>query len=246
MVRILIIILFVSLIFPVNTLAQTKTPAKSAIPTSDEIQKINSKIDELKNKVASRVAELKLVERRGTVGTVDSVTDTQVIITDLNENRRIIEVDELTKFSSTEDNSFGISDIKKGSRISAVGLYNKESQRLLARFLNEVSIPLFLHGIISEKDEDEFTLTLSTEDGKNLIVDIEKITKTSAYTKGELDDSGFTKILIGQNAIVVGYPDSKDENRITSSRIIIIPDLPKNPKIQIETSSPTPTPASEE
>lgn len=230
-----LLILFVifTVAFPANSVAQTKTPTNSAIPTSDEIQKINAKVDELKDKVASRVAQLKLVERRGTIGTVESVSDTQITVNDLNNKRRIIDVDELTKFSSNENDSFGISDIKKGSKISSIGLYNKESQRLLARFVNEISIPLFLHGVISAKDEDEFTITLSTEDGTNYIIDFEKITKSFVYSEGELNDSGFTKIQIDQNAIISGYTDPDEENRVTASRIITFTDLPKNPKIQV-------------
>ena len=140
--------LIITLIFFALTVpqahGQTKAPTKNAIPTKDEIEKISDKVDALKDKVASRVAQLNLVERRGIIGIVEDVSDTQITIIDLNDKTRIIDVDELTKFSSEDDNSFGISDIKKGSKISALGLYNKESRRLLARFVNEKNIPLFI------------------------------------------------------------------------------------------------------
>ena len=238
-------ILFILLVlFPGISFAQTKTPAR-ALPTSEEIQKIKGRVDELKDKVASRVAQLKLVERRGIVGVVEGVSDTQITITDLNDKTRIIDVDELTKFSSVDDNSYGISDIKKGSMLSTLGLYNKESQRLLARFVNEINIPLFLVGVISEKDDKGFTVTLSTEDGTNYIVDIERVTKSFAYDEGKLSVSGFSKIEIKENAIVLGYEDTKEKNRLTASRIITFPDLPNNPKIPIieedTKASPVPT-----
>lgn len=217
-------------------------PGISYGQTKDEIAQINQKVDELKDKVASRVAELKLVEKRGTIGIVESASDTQITVNDLNDKARIIDVDEFTKFSSAETDSFGISDLKKGSKISAVGLYNKESQRLLARFVNEIDIPLFLYGVVSGKNEDEFSITLSTEDGTNYTVDIEKITKTFAYQDAELEASGFTKIKTLENAIVLGYLDPKEKDRITAARIIIFPGLPKNPKIQIVEESPAPSP----
>lgn len=250
MIKILVITLIIFALSVPNTYGQTKAPPKNAIPTSDEIEKISDKVDALKDKVASRVAELNLVERRGIIGIVEDVSDTQITVNDLNNKTRIIDVDELTKFSSEDDNSFGISDIKKGSRISALGLYNKESHRLLARFVNEKNIPLFLHGIISEVDEDKFTVTLLTEDGKEYIVDIEKITKAFTYNDGELDTSGFSKIEIMQNSIVIGFLDPKENNRLTASRIVTFPDLPKNPKIQVvdndTKSTPTPTPEEKE
>ena len=76
MKRILIILLLCLIFLPSITLAQTKTPTQK-VPTSDEIEKISDKVDELKDKVASRVAQLKLVEKRGIVGVVESVSDIQ-------------------------------------------------------------------------------------------------------------------------------------------------------------------------
>ncbi len=250
MKKLIFLLTFFCLILPLSSFAQTTTPSKTEVPTSDDQKKINTKIDELKDRVASRVAQLKLVEKRGTIGTVESVSDTQITVNDLNNKPRIIDVDEFTKFSSPDIDSFGISDIKRGSKISAIGLYNKESQRLLARFVNEVTIPLFLYGVISQKDEEGFTIILSTEDGTNYTVDIEKITKTFAYEDADLSASGFTKIKNLENALIVGYSDPKEKDRITAARIIIFPDLPKNPKVLIPedlvsaspTQKPSPTP----
>lgn len=237
---ILILISFFVLVTPVFG----QTPTGSSIPTSDNLEKINEKVDELKTKIASRVAQLNLVEKRGIIGTVQNVSDTQITIADLNAKFRIIDVDEFTKFSSGDNDSFGISDIDKGTKISVLGLYNKESARLLARFINEVTIPLFLHGVVSETDEENFTISLTTENGDEYIVDVEKITKTFEYSDGELNASGFSKIETLQNALVIGFADPKEEKRITGSRIVILPDVPKNPKIPVviePTSSPTPT-----
>jgi len=238
-----ILILIFFIIFPSFSFAQVKTPIQK-IPTSAEAQKISDKVDELKEKVASRVAQLNLVERRGIVGQVDSATDNQITITDHNNLTRIIDVDELTKFSSEENSSFGISDIKKGMTLSALGLYNKESRRLLARFVNEIEIPTFLVGIISEKDDEDFTVTLLTEGQTSFIIDVERVTKTYLYDEGQLVSSGFTKIETRKNAAVLGFADAKEKNRISATRVIIFPDLPANPKIPIvdEKTKSTPTP----
>ena len=232
-----------SLILPQIAAAQSTTPVQSKVPGAKNTEKVENKIDELKDKVASRVAELKLVEKRGVVGVVESVTDTQITVNDLNDKTRYIDVDELTKFSSDSDKSYGISDIEKGTKITAIGLYNKESERLLARFVNEINIPLFLNGVISDKDAKEFTITLSTEDEKQYTVDVEKITKTFTFEDGDLVTSGFSDIEILQNALIIGFTDPEEKNRITASKIIIFPDLPKNPKIEIEAEKPTLSPS---
>ncbi|MBI2621518.1 MAG: hypothetical protein HYW63_02615 [Candidatus Levybacteria bacterium] len=241
--KILSILIIFIIFFPNFSFAQTKTPQK--IPTSSEAQEISDKIDELKEKVASRVAQLKLVERRGIVGTVERVSDTEITITDHNGNLRIIDVDELTKFSKESSKSFGISDIKKGSTLSALGLYNKDSRRLLARFVNEIEIPTSVVGVITQKNEKDFTITLTTEEGVDYTVDVERITKTFSYDEDGLASSGFSKIEIRENATVLGFADAKEKNRISATRIITFPDIPSNPNVPIIDddikSTPTPT-----
>ena len=223
------------------------SPANAQLPSGDQVEKINERVDELKNKVASKVAELNLVEKRGIVGIVESVTDNQITLNDIKNNRRIIDVDEITKFSSEENGALEISDIKKGSEISVLGLYNKDSQRLLARFINEISIPLFINGVISEKDDENFTVSITTSNNEKYLVDVDRITKTLNYVDGDLESSGFSKITIGITAVASGFEDPKEKNRISATRIIFFPGTPKDPniKFKIESLSPTPTPPEE-
>ena len=236
MKKIFLILVFAFLIVPSLSFAQTPIPEESETSTD----KTNIKVDQIKDKVASRVAQLNLVEKRGMVGIVESVAGNEIRINDLNDKTRIIDVDELTKYSSDEG-SFDLDKIQKGTKISAIGLYNKDSEKLLARFINEISIPLFLNGVISGKDDEEFTVNLSTEDEKKYTVDVENITKSFTFSDGELETIGFSKLPTLKNALVIGYVNPKDENRITAGRIIIFPDVPKNPRIEVDevTSNPT-------
>ena len=55
--------------------------------------------DQLITNIASRVAQLKLVEKRGIIGEVTESTNVQITVTDSQNNTRFIDVDELTKFS---------------------------------------------------------------------------------------------------------------------------------------------------
>lgn len=231
MKKLLIIIILLSTVvsFPGNTFAQA---------SEENIAQLNERIDDLKNRVASKVAELNLVEKRGIVGKVESISSTQITVNDINDKTRIIDVDEITKFDSTE----GISEIKKGDTIGALGLYNKESERLLARFVEVRDIPLFLRGVITAKDEENFTITLVTVDGTTYIVDIERITKSYSFSE-ELEDAGFTNLIIHENAVVVGFEDPKEENRITASKIVTFFGIPKNPKIPVVDISPTAPPS---
>lgn len=207
------------------------SPAYAATPTPvDKTQEIR---DQLIANIASRVAALKLVEKRGIIGIVTDVTNTQIVVTDLQNNTRFVDVDELTKFSNpTFKGNYGISDITKNTSLGVLGLYNKQSRRILARFVNELTTPFIIHGGVASIDSENFSLSITTEEGKQMTVDIENITRTSSYTPDEgYIRSGFSKIKENYNIIVSGALDIKDESRMTATRVIFFPEIPASPKV---------------
>lgn len=230
-----------------NAVTLTPTASPSAKPTSKPTEN-PSAITELKERIASRVAQLRLVEKRGTMGEVTNVTLTQITLSDLRRNIRFVDIDELTKFSSPSANppaggSFGISDITKGTMLGVTGLYNKQSRRIMARFIEVASPPLTIHGVVEAVDAKEFTIRVVTREGKTFTVDVQTTTKTQVYTKDTgLTRSGFSKIKEGQRISVVGYKAAKEQTRITPSRILLLPDVPKDPAIKL-TISPSPEPS---
>lgn len=240
----IVLLLTILNITSAKAVSPTTTPKNaatdSANPTNIDV------ISDLKERIASRVAQLQLVERRGIIGKTQSITTTQLTISDVKSDLRLIDVDELTRFASpSAKESFGISDITKGTTVSVLGLYNKQSRRLLARFVEVIALPEWIYGTVSKTSVKEFTVTVLTEKEEKL-VDIERVTRTSIYTKeGGTKKAGFSKIEQGQRIMVVGFSNPKEKNRITASRIIVFPDLPTNPKIDIPKQiqqKPTPTP----
>jgi hypothetical protein len=244
---------------PKITESKTKaspTPAKSE-PTASEAADLN-RIQKIKDMVASRVAELKLVEKRGILGTVKEVSSSQVTVRDNKGEQRIIDIDELTKFQGkisssskkTDDDTtqtFGISDIKVGEEVAFIGLYNKQTDRLLARIvLLPKSIPFYMDGVISDIDTKEYTFAISNNDEKR-IVDFEKSTTAKLFTKADgIKKSGFSTIEAGQRAIIVGFEDS-DNKHIIATRILHFSDVPpssemkKGLSLEPEEASPSAT-----
>lgn len=215
-----------------KTEAQVVTPT----PTNTDLQQKAQKLLEL---VASDAARLNLTEKRGIIGAVTDSASTQITVDDVHGNTRFIDVDELTKFSNpAAKGSFGISDIEKGQTIGVLGLYNKSSRRILARFVDVIILPRFIHGAVSTIDSENFSFGIVTDDNKKLDIDVETVTKTSSYT---LDDglikSGFSKISQEESVIIIGYPDKKDASRIVSSQVILLPEIPKNPSINFPGST---------
>ena len=218
----------------------TKQVSPSITQNSDLVNKIDQQISTLKEKIASRVAQLNLVEKRGIIGTFVESSGTEMQVTDTQNNIRYIDVDELTNFSSPSAKTFGISDIQKGTTLGILGNYNKESKRILARFVSVITLPQTVSGTVASIDKKNYMFTLTTSDNKSQLIDIENTSKTFIYTRdGGLKKAGFSKITQDTNVYVVGYPDSKVANEIVASRVILLPDLSATPDITSPTSTPT-------
>jgi len=227
----LIIILTVLLQFINLDKTYAQTAKKTPTPT---ISKLQQQVDELKTKIASKVAQLNLVEKRSYYGTVTDISDTQITLKDLNGKTKFVDVDELTKFSSSNSKSFGISDIEKDMILGVLGLYNKQSRRLLARVIEEESpLPNFIYGAVYSIDDEQFAITVAKENGARTVVDIETATKTYSFENGKLIKSGFSKIKETESLIVVGFFDKQDKNRILASRIILFPQINASPNIDL-------------
>jgi len=211
-----------------NTNALTATPTPEA--TSSTTDTIDQQINDLKTRIASRVAQLKLVEKRGIIAKVTDLSDTQITVSDLEQNNKFIDVDELTRFSSPDTNeSFGISDIAKNTYIGVLGLYNKESRRILARFVNVIYLPQIIHGAVNSIDTKNFIVAVTTDDGKKVNLDIETTTKTFSYFKSEgMIRTGFSKINENDRIIALVKPNP-EKNRTSALKITLLPEIPKDP-----------------
>ena len=216
----------------IPTKSPTPSPSKNSIPTdSVELEKIQK----IKDIVASKVAELDLVEKRGIIGKVRENTNMHIVIEDMKGKVRNIDVDELTNFSiGDKESKIGISDLEKNITYSFVGIYNKDTQRLLARTITKSeNIPFFFEGVISSTNSKEFQIIVINSKGEEKTVDIQNSTKTYlSRTDGTLIKSGFSKLNVNQRVLIVGFIDLKDENLITSTRAIHFETLPPSKEMQ--------------
>ena len=231
---------------PTPSQGATTTPSISVSPTpQDAGEKINAQINQLKERIASKVAELNLVEKRGVIGTVNDTSGNQITFNDLAGEKRYIDVDEITKFSSPSANSsFGLSDLVKGTIISVLGQYNKNSQRILARFIDTYTTPTFLSGRISNLDTKNYTITVTDENQKQTNVDVQTLTVISNYTKDSgIAKYGFSKLVIGDRVMVTGFPDKTDKTLLIGSRVLDLAELPENPNIIVDAPTDIITPS---
>ena len=228
-----ILLSFVFCLMTTQIFAATPTPRPSQNQISSDSAELE-KIQKIKDIVAKKVTELNLVEKRGIIGTLKDVSGMQLTVTDIKGNIRHFEVDELTKFSFSTKTTVGISDLEKGSRYSFIGLYNKETQKLLVRDIDSVdTIPVYFEGAISDVDSDNYQLTVVNERGEKKKVDIQNSTKTSlASTDGDLTKSGFSKLAVKERVLAIGFWDKKDKDLLSSLRVIHFKSVPPSKEMQ--------------
>lgn len=244
----LIIVFTICIVFAGNSqTAQAQTTNTTKTTTSEKTasagankegleNKLNDQVNKLKDKIASRVSELNLVEKRGLIGVVKEVSANKITVTDPDGKTRFVDVDEITKYTAgASRGTFSLTDITKGTKIAVIGLYNKQSKRLLARFVQLTVDPTYIQGTIASIDKKNFQVTVALPDQKQQLVDIVTTTKISTYNKEEgLVKAGFSALQVGDRVTVMGYPDKKDTNLLVASRLMSLVGLPRNPKIVVQ------------
>lgn len=211
--------------------SKTSTSSATTAPINESEMKNVKKIIDL---VASKSAEEKLMSKVGTLGAVLQTTATALTIQAINGDNKIIDIDEITKFSDPDSKSYGISDIKKGDMVGIIGILNRVSNHILARSVNRASlIPTYFEGVITDIDKKNFQFTAMDENGNKEIIDITTSTKINSVSTadGELK-SGFTKVVTGQRIFAAGFPDSKVANQLDTTRFIHFVDLTPSAKMK--------------
>jgi len=231
MKKIILTLLFFA--FATNFLFEAKLANGATHTPTSETEEIN-RLEKLKELIASTAAKKNLVDKKGIVGTIKDVNGTKIIASDFQNQDRIIDIDELTKFDGNTSNSFGLSDLQKGDALSFIGLFNKETERLLARFVYKVeNIPFFIDAGVIEKNTSNFTINIMTSNGEEKTVNVESSTKTISFDKKEgMIKSGYSKIESGQRIIITGFKNANDDKIINASRIIHFLDLPTTSQVK--------------
>lgn len=234
MQHLLFVIAFAGILAGRVLAAPTLTPT----PEADQTQ-----IDDLKDRLATKVAQLRQSQRKAIIGTVKSVsvstatieTKTKDVKIELTDDIVIVQIIKGKRTKLTQD------DLAKDDPVVVFGEYDTTLDLLKAKviFIQSASSAERLSGTITEVDAKAFTITVSTE-GRSVIVDIERTTKITLWDGSNLTKSGFSKIAVGDSVHLLGTPVPKQENRISADRIANIGNVTNAPTAA-PTQAPTPT-----
>lgn len=214
---------------------------------ADATQAANQKqINDLKDRLATKVAELRQLQRKAIFGTVKAVststatieTKTKDVKIELTDDIKIAQIIKGVRTKLTADN------LDKGDQVTVFGEFDTTLDLLKAKVIFIQAAPgERIAGIVTDVTKADYTVSIKTPEGKSYIVDIETVTKIAVWTADRgIAKGGFSKVTVGDTIHVAGSLVPKKDNRISASRILDIGNLTGSPEpTPTLTEAPTPT-----
>lgn len=186
-----------------------------------------TEIEDLKEKIATKVAELRKKNQRAIAGIITAIKGNTISITNSDDAEYDIKVDtDLTKvyLIGTTKKEIKATDLEIGSYIIVTGPIVDKTIDANNIYQDEQFV--VLSGKITEINKDDFYIKVLTTDKDTYTLDIENSTgqtlmdiKTLA-----LDKIGFSKLKEGDTIhFVIKKTGTEKENRFTANKIVIVP-----------------------
>lgn len=221
--------LFFIIIITVITFIASASGSVAAVPDSTPsattfIDKLKQ-IEVLKEKIATKVAQLRENDKGGGSGTIKSLGNSTLTLTTKNGEQTFSYSDDTVFFKMTDGSKSDALDasyakkLKVGDQIAILGYYDSNHTTLAAKYIYVVTIPLHIIGKIADIDKGNFTITVKEAKG-NTLIDIETYTKIYSYSKKTgLGRGGFSKLSENDAVHIFATPNPK-EDRASAVKII--------------------------
>lgn len=220
-------------------------PAKAQTPTGepDELtQTQKQKIEDLKERVATKVAQMRTPVYKVILGEIKSVDKDSLVSKTRQGEKKILLTEETKIFVITRGKKtpIPVSNLKVDDRIATIGSTDPQGA-FVAKWVLAKPLPRNIHGVIEKIDRSNATISVKTGQGTTYVVDIETTTKIQSWKGGNFEKLGLSKLNIGDRLHVHGLKVEDEENRISAVRILVLPGA--TPSISPEVSpTKTPTP----
>ncbi len=235
--RIIQILLGLFTITSVYGATPSTTPAASPSATVEETPK-QQVIDSMKERLATKVAELRQVQKKAIVGTVKDISVSTITVETKTSDVKIELADQIKVFQNIKGKRTALTtdDISQGDMIVVFGDYDTTLDVLNAKvIIIQDPLPARVSGAITDVDKKNYTVSVETSEGQSYVIDIEKTTIMFAYDSvNGIGKGGFSKVEIGDSVAVVGTVEPKKVNQLSGLRVL---DLGN-----ITGITPTPTP----
>lgn len=230
--------------------AATVSPTASASATPTAQDKKLTQMDDLKERLATKVAELRQSQKKAIYGTVKSITISTLTIETKTSDVKIELTDAIQVFQTLKNKrtELSIEDVDTGDTVVLFGDYDTSLDLMKTKVIViQNPIPEKVYGRVTAVDTKEFTISVETAEKQTYVIDIERYTVVSAFTPSAgVAKSGFSKIETGATVFVSGTKNTKIDNRLSADRILNIGNMsgetPTPTEDPSQTASPSATP----
>lgn len=190
-----ILLVILALIGKLSVWAQTNETS-SQDSSNSAIEKLK-KIEILKEKIATKVAQLREDEQGGFLGTVKTIDKSKLLLQTKDGEKTVSFSDDTSFYAFASDHTkseSSINKLKPGDSLTALGYFDADRTILSAKYVFVSTPSARIIGKIGDIDKSNFSITVIENQG-NSIIDIEKNSKLFVYTPGKgFIKSGFSKL----------------------------------------------------
>jgi hypothetical protein len=245
MKRTVIFLSIILFLFVPAVRAATPTATQSATPTLSK----DKQVEDLKERLATKVAQLSESQRSAISGSVKATSITSFTVETKTKDVKIELTDDIKVFQYLKGKrtALTINDISKGDAVVVFGQYDTTLDLMKANvvFIGG-SQETRVSGVITDIDKVNYTISIKGAGDVTTIVDVEKTTRALDWITGKGEEKGgFSKLTIGWVATATGTKTAKTENRISASRIIQVQPagfVQSTPQTATESAKPKSTP----
>lgn len=210
-----------------TAIAQTKTLSASSDATASPSVTIDPAIEQLKNKIANTVSQIRKENNKAVSGFVVNIDGNSMKINNNGVENTVKFDDTLTKYFqilATQKKEIKASDIKKNDYAIVSGVQTDSTITANTVFIDENLV--VDSGKITSVDSSNYDIKVTTTDKTDYTLSIETYTKQSMLNIKTLtlDRIGFSKIKEGDTVhFVVKKTGQEKNNNYPALKILIIP-----------------------
>lgn len=229
------------------TLKPTATASASASPSATPVLTGKAKqIEDLKERLATKVAQLRQTTKRAIYGTVKAKTISTATVETKTKDIKLELTDDLKVFQMLKGKRTALSadDLAKADIVTVFGEYDATLEIMKAKVVFiQAALPVQTAGRVTAINKTDFAFDMETPSGKTYTVDFETSTKATAWADKTAAKSSFSKIAVGDTVHVTGSSVPKKDNRISAARILNLGNLSASVPTGATTPQASPTAA---
>lgn len=211
------------------TYAAETSPEASASPEPSKNETIKDKIEDLKERLATRVAELRSKNRRAYYGVIKTKEDNNITIV-ASEREVPMVVDKDTTYFTLDGagkkKGSTLKDIKPGQYAAAFGSLDLDQKTLIIKVIMAHDIPRKIYGVVKEVDVNEGTFTIASK-SNTYSFDYEITTRCKMSGKNnELTNCGISKIKPDDRIFIRANAKDESIDKLKAVRILVLPATP--------------------